>query len=202
MGLRRPFAEQPALTVAARRARRARVAPAMDDDEKGKGGIAMFSTKRSLCVAMAAALFAPIPAQAQVQGPFSSYTVSGVPINCALPGGTQVPIYIDHSLQNIGLGGNGPNGPRIILNPSVMDQFSPLVQAWWLAHECAHTYLPAGHTEAAADCVAAQNIRLLGILQHSHQLNAFTAQISGLPASPTHLPGPARVQIIAQCAFG
>lgn len=154
--------------------------------------------------ALTVSLMAVVPsaAQAQLEGPYSSYHVAGIPMNCGMPNGHAVPIFIDLNLPNVGMGGNGPSGPRIIINPSIMNQFTSLVQAWWLAHECAHTYLPAGHTEDAADCFAANKIRSVGILQHPHQLNTFAAEIGGLPASPTHLPGPARVQTIAQCAFG
>ncbi|MHA3069683.1 hypothetical protein [Acinetobacter sp. ANC 3789] len=85
-----------------------------------------------------------------------SVNILNRPWNCSFYNGYQVPIYLDPNLNNVGVAGNSP--PHIVLNPVVMNQFSPTMQIFWLAHECVHaTYQPASaneNQEMTADCIA------------------------------------------------
>lgn len=156
----------------------------------------------ALCMITAFSLGAAQAQPMQVSGPHSSYAVSGVPISCGLGNGQVVPIYLDPTLNDVGMATIGNANPRIIVNPNILERFSPIVKVWWLAHECGHTLLPLGHSEAEADCRAASVMRTTGILNHPSQLDAFANELSSLPASARHLPGWQRVQVIASCAFG
>lgn len=141
------------------------------------------------------------PAQA-LQGPYTSVTIGGEPMHCAYEDGRRVPIYADTELLDIGIATKGGDNRHIVLNPQLLAKFSPIVQIWWFAHECGHTILGPQHTEADADCYAANAMRRTGVLIHTDQLVNFAFELSALPATPTHLPGPARVKTIAHCAFG
>ncbi len=150
------------------------------------------------------ALFAPSESNAQVQGPFYSINVGGLPMNCTNNSGHPVAVYSDTSLNNIGVATRDPNGaPIIVLNPNVMAQYSPIVKQWWFAHECAHHALGVWNSETGADCFGARQLVQFGILNNISQLRAFTYELANLPGSPSgHLPGPMRAMAIANCSLG
>lgn len=154
-------------------------------------------------LACSAMLLATGPAVAQQidGGPYSSYSIDGVPVHCDTSTGHRVPIYISYSMNNVGMATKGGSNPYIVLNPNVMNMFSPIVQAWWFAHECGHTYLGLSHNESDADCYAGSALRMTGALYHPSQLQNFSSELANLPYGGAHLPGWARVQIIASCAF-
>ena len=133
--------------------------------------------------------------------PVYSVNILNRPWNCSFYNGYQVPIYLDPSLNNVGVAGNNP--PHIVLNPVVMNQFSPTMQIFWLAHECVHaTYQPASaneNQEMTADCIAIKQLRQLNL--SSREVNEIAWQTLPLlgSAHTGHLPGPLRAQHIMQC---
>ena len=97
--------------------------------------------------------------------------------------------------------------PVIYMNPGVLQQQPVEMQLFWYAHECAHHAL--GHlaypnlmNEAAADCWAVR----VGRSQGWFPPYAFQYLVQVLGNSPGslwgHLPGPARIQNMAQCYNG
>ena len=134
---------------------------------------------------------------AQIQGPFQSINIGGVPMFCHSSSGQPVAIYIDPSVnQFIGRASN--NGyPTIQLGPGFFNSVPGFVGQFWFLHECAHHVV--GGNEAAADCFAVQNLRNVGLIQHPAQVNLLLNQISQMHGSYTHLPGPHRAQNILNC---
>lgn len=142
-------------------------------------------------------------ANAQAVGPQYSVNVRGVQMRCASFAGEPVAVFLDPSLNNVGIAnrmGHGP--PYIVINPNVTARYSDLVTQWWFAHECSHHALPPSmNSESNADCFAIRQLRMLGLLRSPNQLQSFVEELSDLPGSRMgHLPGPARVRHIARCA--
>ncbi|MEM5528071.1 hypothetical protein WN093_04500 [Gammaproteobacteria bacterium AS21] len=106
-------------------------------------------------------------------------------------------IYIDPNVnQFIGIASH--NGyPTIQLGPGFFNSVPGFVGQFWFLHECAHHVV--GSNEASADCFAIRNMRNLGLISHRQQVNILLNQISQMPGSYTHLPGPRRAQNIFQC---
>ena len=147
---------------------------------------------------------APLPASAQMMGPQFSVNVRGLQMNCTSFAGEPVAIFLDRSLNNVGVATRTYNGaPVIVINPNVTNNFSNIVTQWWFAHECSHHALhPSMNSESNADCLAIRMMRNYGILRHPAQLHQFAYELANLPGSPTgQLPGPARAQHIANCAM-
>ena len=150
----------------------------------------------SLFVSLVVSLCFGANAQAQ-QGPLSHVNIGGVPMNCVSAYGQQVAIYIDPRV-NLNIGRAMNNGyPIIILGPGFFSRVPPLVGQFWFLHECAHHVV--GGNEVAADCFAIRNLRNLGLIQHPAQVRQLLYQISQMPGSFFHLPGPARAQNVFNC---
>lgn len=150
-------------------------------------------------------LIAPNLALAQVTGPMYQIYLGGLPINCKNNNQVPVGIYLDSSLNNVGVATTDSSGaPIIVLNPNVVAMFSSIVQQWWFAHECAHHALGTYNSEPNADCFGAQQLVYFGILNNRAQLRAFANELSRLPGSliSGHLPGPERALRVANCAIG
>lgn len=131
------------------------------------------------------------------QGPLSYVNIGGVPMHCTSTTGQQVAIYIDPRV-NRNIGRAITDGyPTIILGPGFFNSVPPFVGQFWFLHECAHHVV--GGNEAQADCFAIRNLRDLGAIRHSGQVNQLLAQISGMSGSTVHLPGPPRAQNIFNC---
>lgn len=133
--------------------------------------------------------------------PVYSVNILNRPWNCSFYHGQSVPIFLDPQLNNVGIATNTP--PYIVLNPIVMNQFSPTMQIFWLAHECVHaTYQPMSaneNKEAVADCIAIKQLRQLNLNRREVEEIAWqTLPLMG-GAHTGHLPGPLRVQHILQC---
>lgn len=132
--------------------------------------------------------------------PVYSVNILNRPWNCSFYNGYRVPIYLDPNLNNVGVAGNSP--PHIVLNPVVMNQFSPTMQIFWLAHECVHaTYQPSSankNQEMTADCIAIKQLRQLNL--NPREVNEIAWQTLPLLGSrhTGHLPGPLRAQHIMQ----
>ena len=98
-----------------------------------------------------------------------------------------------------------PNPPRIILNPNIMNDFSPVMQVFWLAHECSHATNPQPtyiNTEVAADCIAIRQLRQFHLNhQQLNQIAFETLPLLGGGNHTSHLPGPQRAAQIVQCYF-
>lgn len=156
----------------------------------------MYRTLLKLIAFHILVFLAGTPAHAQ-QGPLSSVNIGGAPMHCRAGSGQVVAIYIDPRVnQNIGRAMN--NGyPVIILGPGFFNSVPPLVGQFWFLHECAHHVV--GGNEAAADCFAIRNLRNLGAIRHPNQVRQLLFQISQMPGSFTHLPGPRRAQNVYNC---
>ena len=125
---------------------------------------------------------------------------------CMLPGGQNVPILVDTSLQNVAVARRNAQGQRtIVINPNVLAVFQPATRRFWLAHECAHQQL--GHTlghfgpdrEQQADCYAAHQL-VKNHQMDADDLRAIEQDISKLGGDKkAYLPGPARAYAIDEC---
>jgi hypothetical protein len=134
---------------------------------------------------------------AQVQGPLSSVNIGGFNMFCTTAQGQRAAIYIDPSVNQF-IGRASHNGfPVIQLGPGFFNSVPGFVGQFWFLHECAHHVV--GSNEAASDCFAIRNMRNLGLITHSNQVNILLNQISQMSGSYTHLPGPDRAQNIYQC---
>lgn len=133
--------------------------------------------------------------------PYYSLNLLGQPWTCSLNNGQLVPIYLNPNLPDVGMAKNYP--PQIVLNPNVMNNFSPLMQVFWLAHECVHAtnFQPPGmNPEIDADCKAIKQLKNLNL--NPSQLNQIAYETLPLTGSHSgHLAGPYRTQLIAQCYF-
>lgn len=146
---------------------------------------------------IAVLMFISLVANAQVQGPFPSINIGGVNMFCKTAHGQTAAIYIDSSVNQY-IGKASHNGiPIIQLGPGFFNSVPGFVGQFWFLHECAHHVV--GSSEASSDCFAIRNMRNLGLISHPNQVNILLSQISQMPGSFFHLPGPARAQNIFYC---
>ncbi len=135
--------------------------------------------------------------------PYYSLTLLGQPWHCSFNNGVKVPIFLDPSVNNVGVATAYP--PRIVLNPLVMNRFSPTMQVFWLAHECSHATNPQPphvNPESAADCIAIRQLRQFNLThQELNQIAHETLPLLGGGNHTGHLPGPERAAQIVQCYF-
>ncbi|NMP30062.1 hypothetical protein HII17_00685 [Thalassotalea sp. M1531] len=149
---------------------------------------------------VAAIVQLPLISVAQVQGPLSSVNIGGVNMYCTTAQGQLAAIYVDPSVNQF-IGRASHNGyPTIQLGPGFFNSVPGFVGQFWFLHECAHHVV--GGNEAASDCFAIRNMRSLGLIYHPNQVATLLNQISQMPGSYTHLPGPARAQNIYACLNG
>ncbi|PMM65994.1 hypothetical protein [Vibrio splendidus] len=133
-----------------------------------------------------------------IQGPFSYVNVGGVPMYCTSANNKPVQLYIDPNVnQYIGMANTSNGVPYILLGPGFFNSVPPKVGQFWFLHECAHHVV--GSNEAAADCFAIKNMRNLGLITHQSQAQTLLMQVSQMPGSNVHLPGPQRAQNIYNC---
>lgn len=140
----------------------------------------------------------------QQTSPTYSANVRGVDMSCTSFYGEPVAIIRAPGLGDVGMAGRVQNGaPVIYLNPTITNKHSRLVTQWWFAHECAHHALdPRFNSETNADCYGIQNLRAMGLISNTNELNAFSTELQSLPGSSSgHLPGPARARNIINCAL-
>lgn len=138
----------------------------------------------------------PVGSSAQVQGPSSTVNIGGLDMYCNTPQG-YASIYLDPLYNNV-IGRASNNGyPVIQLGPAFFNSVPSFVGQFWFLHECAHHIV--GGNEAGADCFAIRNLRNLGLVNHPNQIGFLLNQVSQMPGSFAHLPGPARAQNIYAC---
>lgn len=135
--------------------------------------------------------------------PVYSLNLVGNPWHCSFNNGVLVPLFIDPNLPNVGMAFANP--PRIFLNPIIMNQFSPVMQVFWLAHECSHVTNPQPphvNPEVAADCIAIKQLRQFNLNhQELNEIAYQTYPLLGGGGHTGHLPGPERAAMIVQCYF-
>ncbi|WP_300531583.1 hypothetical protein [Maricaulis sp.] len=136
--------------------------------------------------------------------------VAGIPVQCQTADGQQVAISLDDALyQNIGMADfNDATGePYIRISPRWLNEVPPQAAMFWFYHECAHLNLPRGvgtdspYREINADCWAINRMYAHGFIRNYGDVQAIAGDVGRLPGSSTHLPGPARVQSMLQCAI-
>jgi hypothetical protein len=137
----------------------------------------------------------PLPGQAQY-----TYWVDDEPLSCTI-GGRPIPIFIDNSLDDVGIARIFPDGRYYIaINDDRMQTYEPIVQIFIFAHECGH-HLGPTMGESWADCVAAKELRRLGYVTTFAQVATIMRSFEASPGSPMgHLPGPYRAELIRQCS--
>lgn len=134
-----------------------------------------------------------------VQGPFPWVKIGGLPMHCTTARGQSVDIYIDQRVnQYIGTASNNGH-PIIRLGPGFFNQVPPFVGQFWFSHECAHHVV--GSSEVASDCLAIKMMRDNGLISNDYRLEMLINQISQMPGTSRHLPGPMRAEKIRQCFF-
>ncbi|WP_299010836.1 hypothetical protein [uncultured Shewanella sp.] len=140
--------------------------------------------------------FAPL-SHGQIIGPLTSVNIGGVNMYCTSAQGQRVALFIDPSVnQYIGIASS--NGfPTIRLGPGFFNSVPSSVGQFWFLHECAHHVV--GANEAHSDCFAIKNMRNIGLITHPNQVHMLLTQISQMPGSNVHLPGPARSRNIYSC---
>ena len=158
----------------------------------------------TLCLAGLLALAGMSEARAQMIGPRYEVNVRGVRMDCRSFRGEPVAIFLNPRLQNVGVAHRQYGGqPAIVINPTVTNRYSDIVAQWWFAHECAHHALPPmANNETNADCFGIRELRRVGLLHSSWQLQAFARELRSLPGSPMgHLPGRIRARNVVGCAL-
>jgi len=120
--------------------------------------------------------------------PPGGFTIAGIPVACG-----PAPTMISPAINDIARG--GPMPPLIMLHPVFFQQPPPL-QLFIYAHECAH--VNGIMNESAADCWAVRLGRAQGWFDQQ-SLGLLFQSFAGNPGDWTHLPGPARVQVMAGC---
>lgn len=146
---------------------------------------------RLFCASISASLALSTPARAD----YVLY-LAGMPLTCANYAGTPVYFSFDTSLSDVGMAFTGTTPPRVVFNPIVMSNYSPLMQLFWWGHECGHHNV--GGNESAADCFAIKSMRNHGMSPSG--LNELQAQVVALAGDGSgHLPGPLRANHFASC---
>lgn len=158
---------------------------------------------RTGLTALGTALLAvPAPAPAK-SGPQWEIDIQGRRARCTSYDNRPVRIERDDRLGDVGLAIRDPGWqPIIIINPTELARFPPVVAQWWFAHECGHHALPPGQNgETDADCYAVRAMVDQRLIRTAADLEGFAA-LRGLRGTAMgHLPGPVRVRRIVDCAF-
>ena len=129
--------------------------------------------------------------------------VGGTSMSCLSSAGQPVRVRANPTLETFGRAFTDPNGkPVIELNLAAVSTFSPKLQQWWFAHECAHHQLPPQlNSEKRADCIAIKRVRNESGRLSAEDAAAFKSQLGGLAASSEgHLAGPERAAHVLKCA--
>lgn len=130
-------------------------------------------------------------------------SIGGASKSCTSWRGEPVKIRSDYGVGTLGVAFREADGsPVIVINSAALASFSPQVQAWWFAHECAHHQLPPQlNTENRADCRAARSIKQELRRHGTASAATFERELHALPASASgHSAGPDRVRTIIRCA--
>jgi len=135
----------------------------------------------------------------------STFTVrvADTSVSCLNRSGKPVRIVANHNLGTLGRAFNDANGtPTIEMNFGMLNTFSPVLQKWWFAHECAHHQLPPQlNSERRADCLAARQLPKLAGANIPLAAASIGQELSNLPGSTSgHLPGPDRAKLVLKCA--
>jgi len=152
------------------------------------------------CLAIAALVASP-PARAQEVEQVWQVNIHGTWMSCVSFDRRRVLIELDYGSEDVGYATRLSDGtPLIVLNPDVVESFSPAVAQFWFVHECGHHILaPELNSETAADCFAIQDMVRNGVARRE-DLYAFREEMAWLSGSPEgHLPGPQRASHIIEC---
>lgn len=142
------------------------------------------------------------PSAVAAPSPFT-IDVVGSDVSCTSWRGEPVEILYDRDAVTLGKAYVANDGrPVISINPGALSAYDPMVQQWWVAHECAHHQLPPSiNSEARADCVAARKLRQMLRANPRYAANALATELQSLPGSDNgHLPGPQRAKLVLKCA--
>ena len=129
--------------------------------------------------------------------------IGGAAMSCLNWRGEPVRVLSNPSISTLGRAYSTSNGKAVIeLNPFAMESFSPNVQQWWFAHECAHHELPPQlNSEKRADCMAAKRVKHMPGGAEAIRAGAFQREFKSLHSSAMgHLSGPERARLVMKCA--
>lgn len=129
--------------------------------------------------------------------------ISGDSMSCLSWRGRPVQIISNYRLGTIGRASLDQNGEPIIeMNFGALGAFSPLMQKWWFAHECAHHQMPPQlNSEKRADCMAAKRLKKVAGMSVADVASSIERELSPLAASDHgHLAGPDRAKLVLKCA--
>ncbi|MBA3678074.1 MAG: hypothetical protein H0W74_11850 [Sphingosinicella sp.] len=160
------------------------------------------SKRQLISIAMIACIALGTPAGAVSSSTKYKMNVAGSAMTCTSATGKPVQLVSNASMATLGRASLDRNGdPVIEIHPGALAAYSPFIQQWWFAHECAHHQLSARqNSESRADCYAAKSIRKLasGTVQEAR---AITRELGSLSASNLgHLPGNERANLVLKCA--
>lgn len=141
-------------------------------------------------------------------GPFPSVVIAGEPFFCISTDGNQVPVFLDDSVYNI-IGRATPGyqrgGAEIHVSPTRLGEMPPRAALFWFYHECGHAALPRGvgsfsqMAEVNADCFAIRSMVSQGFIRSWRDFQEVVSTVVGLAGTSSHLPGPQRAQLLANC---
>lgn len=124
------------------------------------------------------------------------------PTTCRSWKGMEVPYMGDASLETLGGSGLDRAGrPIILLNPDILNTFTPLAREFWLAHTCGHhALIPDYNTEEEADCFAVRSLSKKKI-RTEEKWQALFEELRALPEGswPEHQPDAARIEALKGC---
>jgi len=152
-------------------------------------------------LAAAALIAGPFGARSQQVEQVWQVNIHGTWLSCVSFDRRRVLIELDYGIPDVGYATRLEDGtPLIVINPEVVESFSPAVAQFWFVHECGHHILPPDlNSESAADCFAIQDMVRNGAARRE-DLYVFREELGWLPGSPAgHLPGPQRAAHIIEC---
>ncbi|SHK15921.1 hypothetical protein SAMN05444000_12055 [Shimia gijangensis] len=124
------------------------------------------------------------------------------PTTCRSWQGMEVPYLGDVTLETLGGAQLDRAGrPIILLNPDMLNTFSPLAREFWLAHTCGHHALtPQYNNEEEADCFAMRSLGKKKI-RADEKWESLFEELHALPNGswPEHQPDTARIEALRNC---
>lgn len=146
---------------------------------------------------------------AQAQSFASQIQIGYERLGCQASDGRTVGISLDDGIySNIGMAyfDDRTGEPRIRISPRWLSEVPYKAAIFWFYHECAHLNLPIGvgtqsrAAEVNADCWAINRMYNHGHIRRPSDLGQIASDVSRLPGSDMHLPGPWRVARMMECA--
>lgn len=137
------------------------------------------------------------------QGQPYQMMIGGAAMSCLSWRGEPVRVLNNPSISTLGRAYFASDGKAVIeFNPGALENFSPNVQQWWFAHECAHHELPPQlNSEKRADCIASKRVRHMPGGAAAIRAGAFQREFQALRSSEMgHLAGPERARLVMKCA--